>query len=719
MKVRQSTLTAIHQRMIQYQKTSRNFSSFLPARSIKKNFPVQSKSADQLTDNLKKYKRDAIISIAGFAAMKIIEKFSPTTFAGLKILRMALVLGIGRDFIKNGIECLFKDKRPNADTLTATAVIASVIAGKPESSLTLLALSNGAEMLTSYAAEKARTHISGLLSLDQRFVWKVVGGERGAEGMGGAYGAPQQDGSHEVEVKIPVEEVKTGDIIASHTGEKIVVDGIVIEGTAAVNQASITGESRPAMKQVGAQVYAGSVVEAGEVLIRVEKVGKDTSLANIVHLVEEAQTRKAPVQNFADQMANFLVPVSFIGAAIVYGATRDWQRVLNLLFIDFSCGLKLSTATAISAAIGAAAKRGILVKGGNYIEALANTDTVVLDKTGTLTMGVPQIAFIKTAKGVKAEELILLAASAEQHSVHPLAVAIQNYVNENNWIVPQHLKSETVVARGMTAVVPDFGKFKGGDVLVGSKKFMLENGVNPTDIAEVIQGGTITKVADGAINEDSNIETRNLLYISRNGKLIGLIGIEDPIRPQMKKTLNQMRRYGVDEIVMLTGDSKSVAEKVAREMDLDAYFAEILPEDKARYVNKLKQYGTVMMVGDGINDAPALAFSDVGITLGGRQTDIAAESSAVTIHSEEPAKLVEALRIGRRTMNLIQQNFTATILVNSSAMILGAIGKISPLWAAIIHNTATLAVVLNSCRILSPEKNKNFGKKALPLNTIN
>ncbi len=653
MKVRQSTMIAIRQRMIRH-----------------------NSKHDDLTDNLKKYKRDAIISIAGFAAMKILEKISPTTFAGLKFLRMALVLGIGRDFIKSGVECLFKERRPNADTLTATAVIASVLAGKPESSLTLLALSNGAEMLTSYAAEKARTHISGLLSLDQRFVWKVEG---------------------EVETKIPVEEVKAGDIIAAHTGEKIVVDGKVIEGTAAVNQASITGESRPAMKSVDAQVYAGSVVEAGEVLIKVEKVGEDTSLANIVHLVEEAQTRKAPIQNFADQMANFLVPVSFIGAAIVYGATRDWQRVLNLLFIDFSCGLKLSTATAISAAIGAAAKRGILVKGGNYIEALANTDTVVLDKTGTLTMGVPQISFIKTAKDVEEKELILLAASAEQHSIHPLAVAIQNYVDKNEWSVPQHIKSETVVARGMTAVVPDFENFKGGDILVGSKKFMLENKVSSRSISNIL-------------DSSPNIESQNLLYVARDKKLIGIIVIEDPIRPQMKKTLNQMRRLGVDEIVMLTGDSKTVAEKVALEMDLDAYFAEILPEDKARYVNKLKQYGTVMMVGDGINDAPALAFSDVGISLGGRQTDIAAESSAVTIHSEEPSRLVEALKIGQRTMELVHQNFTATILVNSSAMILGAIGKISPLWAAVIHNTATLAVVLNSCRILNPLKNKNLLK---------
>ena len=613
-------------------------------------------------ERLAEYRRDAVISLAGFAGMEILKRTSPGLFAGATVLRSLLVLGIARKFIQNGVQGVVKEHQPNADTLTATAVIASVLAGKPESSLTLLALSNGAEMLTSYAAEKARTHISGLLSLDQRHVWLVEG---------------------DVEKKVPVEQVKVGDIIAAHTGEKIVVDGRVLSGDAAVNQASITGESNPAMKHKESPVYAGSVVEAGELVIKVEKVGKDTSLAHIVHLVEEAQNRKAPVQNFADKMANFLVPISFIGAGIVYGATRDWQRVLNLLFIDFSCGLKLSTATAISAAIGAAAKRGILVKGGNYIEALAETDTVVLDKTGTLTMGIPQISFIKTAQGVEEKEMILLASSAEQHSVHPLAVAIQKYVKEKEWTSPQHKSSKTIVARGMLAEVPDFESYRGGKIRVGSLKFLRENGIE----------------VDGSLTE--GIECKNLLYVARDKELLGIIGIEDPIRAKMKKTLNQMRRHGVDEIVMLTGDSKAVAAEVARSMDIDSYHAEILPEDKSHYVNKLKQRGTVMMVGDGINDAPALAFADVGVSLGGRQTDIAAESSAVTIHSEDPERLIETLQLGRRTMDLVHQNFMATILVNSSAMLLGALGKISPLWAAVIHNTATLAVVINSCRILN------------------
>lgn len=613
------------------------------------------------------YRREAILSVGGFIAMNILRKTNPEFYGSILLIRRLFTLYIARRVIKNGVMGLVKDHQANADTLTATAVAASLLAGKPESSLTLLALSNGAEMLTEYAAEKARRQISGLLKLDQRDVWLI---------------------EHGRERKVPVESLKVGDHIAVHLGEKICVDGRVLSGNAAVNQASITGESNPAIKQSGSFVYAGSVIEAGDLIIVVEKVGADTSLAQIIHLVEEAQTRRAPVQNFADKMANMLVPISFIGAAIVYGATKDWQRVLNLLFIDFSCGLKLSTATAISAAIGLAARKGILVKGGNYIENLADIDTVVLDKTGTITMGVPQISHIDTVEGVEEKEVILLAASAEMHSVHPLAVAVQKYVKEKGWDTPPHDMSETVVARGMRAQVPSFEQYAGGFVLVGSRRFMTEEGVTGVPVTNDTAWGN------------------NILYVACDGRYIGSLTIQDPVRPAMKKTLNQMRRIGIDEVVMLTGDSKEVAAEVARNMDIDSYHAEILPEDKANYVLKLQKRGNVMMVGDGINDAPALAFADIGVSLGGNKTDIAAESAAITIRSEDPGRLYEALRIGRRTMKVINQNFTATIVVNSAAMLLGALGRISPLWAAVIHNTATLAVVLNSAGILGSTRRK-------------
>lgn len=658
-----------------FYKDSINKLAIIQVLGYKVNIPVVNKPKEilpvkkDINNELQAYKRDAIISLVGFVGLQVLKKFAPQVYTSLNIVRSLFVLGIARNVIKNGLKGLITDGQPNADTLTSTAVIASVLAGKPESSLSLMTLSNVAEMLTIYAAERARKHISSLLKLDQQYVWRV------------------EDDGHEV--KVPIETIKVNDVIAVHTGEKICVDGKVLSGNAAIDQASITGESNPALKGQDDLVYAGSVVQGGQLTILVQKVGDDTSLARIVHLVEDAQARRAPVQNFADRMANMLVPISFIGAAIVYGATRDWQRVLNLLFIDFSCGLKLSTATAISAAVAMAAKQGILIKGGNYIEALADIDTVVMDKTGTITVGEPKIIETHTAEGVCEKEMILLAASAEIHSVHPLAVAIQNYVEEQGWIVPDHIDSDTVVAHGMEANVADFDGFKGGHIIVGSHHFMMDREVTGLD----------------KFNDIETMPGYNILYVARDAKLMGLIIINDPIRPQMKKTFNQMRRHGIDEIVMLTGDSEEVANTVAHKMGIDSYYAEILPEDKAEIVNKLQKNSHVLMVGDGINDAPALAFADVGVALGGRRTDIAVESSDITINSDNPIKLMDALELGQNTMKLIRQNFTATITINSAAMLLGALGRINPLVAAIIHNTATLAVVLNSSRILMGKDN--------------
>ncbi|MBP2630622.1 MAG: ctpC 2 [Firmicutes bacterium] len=630
---------------------------------------VPTKQTEEHT-SLAEYRRDAALAFGGFIGMQLLKKVSPQTFLAFKLFRSVFVIFVARKLMISGTKSLLVERQPNADFLTATAVMASVLAGKPESSLTLLALSNFAEMLTIYAADRARKHLSTLLKLDQQYVWKI-------------------DDLTGHEIKIAIENIKKGNRIAVHIGEKICVDGKVLVGHASIDQSSITGESIPAEKTVGAQVYAGTVVQSGQLEIMVEKVGDETSLARIVHMVEDAQTRRAPVQNFADRMANMLVPISFLSAALVFGATRDWQRVLNMLFIDFSCGLKLSTATAISAAIAMGAKKGVLIKGGNYIEALADIDTIVLDKTGTITVGTPQITAIKPIDGVSKKELLLLAASTELHSIHPLAVAIQKYVADSGWHTPPHITSETIVGRGMVGLIEDQDDLLGGEILVGSLRFMQERDVAGLDYFNYIAASP----------------SLNVLYIARNQKLIGLLVINDPIRPNFKKTINQLRRQGIDEIVMLTGDSKPVAEYVAHTLDMDAFHAEVLPEDKSNLVIKMKNRGHVLMVGDGINDAPALAFADVGIAMGGRRTDIAVESSAITINSDDPLKLPEVINLGRDTMRLVRQNFTATITINTAAMLLGALGKINPLVSAVIHNAATIGVVLNSARILLPNKN--------------
>ncbi|WP_371372908.1 heavy metal translocating P-type ATPase [Sporomusa aerivorans] len=622
------------------------------------------KSGSEETSTFTEYRRDAILAGAGLLGLQLLRMAVPGTFTTLYLARSAFVFFIARKFIASGVRSLVVERQPNADTLTTTAVMASILGGKPESSLTLLALSNFAEMLTTYTAERARKHISNLLQLDQQYVWKI-----------------EADGH---EVRVAVESLQPGDKVGVHLGEKICVDGRVLSGAAAVDQSSITGEYIPAEKGQGDYVYAGTVLQNGFLEIVVEKMGDDTALARIVHMVEEAQTRRAPVQNFADRMANMLVPISFIAAGLVYGATKDWQRVLNMLFIDFSCGLKLSTATAISAAIGRAASRGVLVKGGNYVEALAGVDTVVLDKTGTITIGKPQVVTVRTTAGISERELLLLAASAELHSAHPLACAVLEHVECQGWVIPPHTTTETIVARGILAEVPNFEDIRGGKILVGSWRFMEEQEVD----------------CRGFEDQTSAERGYNLVYVARDRNLLGVLVVSDPIRPNLKKTINQLRRQGVDEVVMLTGDTELVAKHVANVLDIDAYHAEVLPEDKATLVNRLRRRSQVLMVGDGVNDAPALAFADVGVAMGGRRTDIAVESAAITINSEDPLVLSEVVTLGKRTMKIVQQNFTATIAVNTAAMLLGAIGRTNPMISALIHNAATIGVVLNSTRIL-------------------
>jgi cation-transporting P-type ATPase C len=635
------------------------------------NSVVSFKKAEKSSE-VNEYRRDAITAGLGLVGLQVLRMYFPVAFQGVYLARSAFTLFVARKFISNGVKGLVKDRQPNADTLTATAVLASVISGKPESSLTLLMLANAAEMLTTYTAEKARNHISDMLRLDQPNAWKIEG-----------------DGH---ERRVAVESLKPGDRIGVHLGEKICVDGRVEEGAAAVDQSSITGEYIPVEKTSGDYVYAGTVVKNGYLEIIVEKVGDATALARIVHMVEEAQSRRAPVQNFADQMATKLVPISFIAAGLVYGLTKDWQRVLNILFIDYSCGLKLSTATAISAAIGYAAKRGVLIKGGNYVESLGSIDTVVLDKTGTITVGTPKVVLVEPSIGILDKELVLLAAAAEFHSAHPLASAILDYVAEQGWEVPPHTTTETIVAKGIQANVPDYEEISGGEILVGSILFMRENNVECQ-----------FAVARGETYADYG---HNVVYVARDGILLGMLVINDPIRPNMKKAINRLRRSGIDEIVMITGDSKNVAQHVAATLDIDSYHAEVLPADKALLVAKLQRGSQVMMIGDGINDAPALAFADVGVAMGGRRTDIAVESAAMTINSDEPLIIPEMIDLGQNTMKIVQQNFTTTIAVNTAAMLLGAIGRTSPMVSALIHNAATIGVVLNSARILLMEKKK-------------
>lgn len=467
----------------------------------------------ELKANITRHMNGLVISALSLLGLGVVRSMNPVFYDSMY---KSLVLFISRSLIKSGLQSLLFEMRPNADTLTATAIAASVLGRRPESSLTIILLSNAAELLTNYTADKTRSHISGMLKLDQALAWKI--GEEGRE------------------LKVPVDSLRPGDCVCVHTGEKISVDGRVTGGSAAVDQSAITGEYMPVEKGEGDAVYAGTIVKSGFIKIRVEKVGDQTALSRIVHLVEDAHTRKAPVQNFADKISNMLVPLSFVTAGLVYGMTKDWQRVLNMLFIDYSCGLKLSTSTAISAAIGRAASRGVLIKGGNYVEALANIDTVVLDKTGTVTAGKPVVITVETAGSASEKEILLLAAAAEYHSTHPLATSILARVKEEGWRIPDHTSTETVVGRGIKADVPEDEMVSGGLVLVGSGKFMDEHRVDCESFSH--------------LEARHREQGHNVVYVARDGHLLGIMAISDPIRPKMKKAINRLRRMGIDEIII-------------------------------------------------------------------------------------------------------------------------------------------------------------------------
>jgi len=587
--------------------------------------------------------------------------------AGLPLLRRftsmpaLTAISLAAPILRSGWESLKVSRRPNADTLTSTAIVSSLLAGQDLSAVTIIWLADIAELLTAYTMDRTRNAIRDMLAVGEDEVWRL-----------------RADGSEE---KVAVDELEPGDRVIAHTGVKISVDGVVESGTAAVDQASITGEFLPAQKRDGDQVFAGTVVTAGSLVIRAEKVGDATAVARIVHMVEEASHRKAAIQLAADRLSAQFIPVNFALAGLVLLITGSVTRALNMLIIDYSCGVRLSTATALSASICTAARAGILVKGGNYLEELDTADTLIFDKTGTMTEGEPVLTSIVPFEKLSERRLVELAAAAEEASTHPLAAAVMATVRRRGYRIPDHGTSQVHVALGMQTTV-------GRSVIrVGSRRFMTDNRV----AVEVGDDAVTRLVAKG----------ESVVYVARGRKLIGVLGVQDSLREDMKKALNRLRQCGVDDIILLTGDVEQHAEIVASRMAVDRYKAELLPEDKAEVVLRLQSRGVrVAMVGDGINDAPALAYADVGMALGGRRTDIAIEASDITIASDDPLMIPGTIRLARDTMAIVRQNFGIAIGVNTAALMSASLGVLPVFWGAVLHNATTVAVVLNSGRLL-------------------
>ena len=575
-------------------------------------------------------------------------------------------LALAMPVLKNGINSLIKNKRPNADTLSSSAIISSILLGKESAALTIMFLEEVSELLTVYTMEKTRGAIKDMLSVGENYVWKEI--------------------SEDNVKRVPIEEIQKDDIIVVQTGEKISVDGKIIRGEALIDQSSITGEYMPIKKSVGEEVYAGTIIKNGNISIIAEKVGDDRTVSRIIKLVEDANSNKADIQNYADTFSAQLIPLNFILAGIVYASTRNITKAMSMLVIDYSCGIRLSTAVAFSAAINTAAKNGILVKGSNFIEELSKAETVIFDKTGTITEGKPKVQSIEVFDNNMSEnEMIGLAGAAEEQSSHPLATAIMSEIKDRGIEIPKHTKIKTVVSRGVETKI---GKGKEAKIIrVGSKKYMLENNIDLT-LATEAERGIISRSEIG-------------LYVAQDEKIIGLIGVSDPPRENIKKAINRLRNYGVDDIVLLTGDLRQQAETIASRMSIDRYESELLPEDKAKNILKFQSKGSnVIMIGDGVNDAPALSYANVGVALGSTRTDVAMEAADITITQDNPLLVPGVIGLSKSTVKTIKENFAMVIGLNTFALVLGATGILAPIYASVLHNSTTILVVLNSLKLL-------------------
>ena len=609
-----------------------------------------------------------MISRIGINAATLLFSFlrkpaPPATFlARFTNFNALTVLSLSKPIFISGMKALKTHRRPNADTLSAAAILASLLSGKSSSSLTIILLADIAELLTAYTMERTRSAIKGMLTLEDQYAWKV-----------------DQKGK---ETRVHLSEVIPDDIIAVHTGDKVPVDGAVQAGEASIDQASLTGEFMPVVKSKDEVIYAGSTVKSGNLLIKAQRVGDDRAISRIVHMVEEAQGRKAPIQAYADRFSAQFIPVNFLLSLIVYIITKSPIRALNMLIIDYSCGVRLSTATAFAAAICRATSQGVLVKGGNFIELLNDADTLILDKTGTITEGRPKVVSVYPANGnVETKDIVRLAAACEETTNHPIALAILSKAREMGWQIPKHSGINVIIGKGVETTV------RRQKIRVGSAAFMQESGVSNSISETTIQM--------------MNQKGENIVYVAKGKMLIGVIGIQDRLREDMKKTLNRLRRYGYDDIILLTGDVEEHANLMASKMALDGYKAQVLPEDKANMVLRMQAKGNrVVMIGDGVNDAPALAYSDVGIALGRGSTEISIETSDIAINNDNPLLLTGIIGLSKKTMEIVRQNFATAIGVNTVGLMLASMGILPVFWAAVLHNATTIAVVMNSGRIL-------------------
>jgi cation-transporting P-type ATPase C len=470
-----------------------------------------------------------------------------------------------------------------------------------------------------------------------------------------------------------------------YAGEKIPADGVIELGEGTINEAAITGESMPVERVTGGHVYAGTILMAGKLRIRVEGVGAETAIGRLITAVERAQKLKPRIQTVGERFAAKFVPFSFLLAGTILVLTGNPVQALTMLLIACPCAAGLATPTAVSASVGNAARRGILIKGGTYLEAAAELDVVVFDKTGTLTEGMPTVQRVLTHDGYRDDQVLAIAAGAEVHAQHPLALAIVAAAKERGLDLPPHDECEVVAGRGIRADAAD------GRVLVGSRRLLEDHGVHVDEASEMAE-------------RRHALEGETVVYVARDGRFIGQVSVSDRIRPDAAEALDRLRGIGIPHLVMLTGDSEEVAATVAQTVGLSEWRSRLLPEEKFEWIRKLREDGhRVAMVGDGVNDAPALALADVGIAMGTGGSDVAIEAADIALAADNLHNIVTTIVLSRRTIQLVRQNYGLALGVNSIGIVAGAFGALNPLLAAVLHNLSTICVVFNSTRLIKYE----------------
>ena len=561
-------------------------------------------------------------------------------------------------YIWKGVRTLAKC-RIEVPVLDATAIGVSMLRGDFSTASSVMFLLGFGEILEDWTHKKSVDDLARSMSLNVSKVWLIT---------------------EDSEVQVGTDEIKPGDKVRIHMGTVIPFDGIVTEGEAMVNEASLTGESMPVAKHESSYVYAGTVMEEGELTIRVKEISGSTKFEKIVTMIEETEKLKSAVESKAEHLADRLVPYTLAGTALTYALTRNVTKALSILMVDFSCALKLAMPISVLAAIREANAHHITVKGGKFLEAVAEADTIVFDKTGTLTKAQPTVVDVVSFNGDSKENLLRLAACMEEHFPHSMAKAVMDAAKERGLTHEEmHSKVEYIVAHGISTMVD------GRKAIIGSHHFVFEDEkcTIPVGKEELFRNLP---------------EEYSHLYLGIEGKLAAVICIEDPLRPEAPEVVKALRKAGFTQIVMMTGDSDRTAKAIAARVGVDKYYSEVLPEDKAKFVEEAKAQGRkVLMVGDGINDSPALSAADVGIAISDG-AELAREIADITIGADDLSVMVTLKEISNGLMDKIHKNYRRIVGINGSLIALGVTGVIQPTMSALLHNTSTLLIGMDSMK---------------------